>query len=98
MQWVVFEPNNYETRSRLYRALQPFLHGLYKQGALWAPEGATPESENGAFWVKCDSENNPPASVEAGQLVCDIGIRATPPAEFVIFNLSLQQGTLTITT
>ena len=95
MQWVVFEPNNARTRSKVYRSLLPMLSSQYNAGALWTPGSV--EGENGAYYVKCDNENNPPADVEAGKLTCRIGIRPTPPAEFVIFNLGLISGTLTVT-
>jgi phage tail sheath protein FI len=51
-------------------------------GALF---GATPGE---AFFVKCDAETNPPEVIEAGQVVCEVGICPTKPAEFVIFRLS----------
>ena len=41
-----------------------------------------------AFFVKCDEETNPPEVIEAGQVICEIGIAPVKPAEFVIFRLS----------
>ena len=55
-------------------------------GALF---GASPAE---AFYVKCDSETNPPEVIEAGQVVCEIGISPVKPAEFVIFRLSQFTG------
>lgn len=94
--WVVFEPNNQATRSRLVQSLRSFLTGQYRSGALYTPDGAPIEGENGAFYIKCDGENNPPEVVEAGNLICDIGVRPTPPAEFVTFNLALISGTVSV--
>ena len=45
-----------------------------------------------AFYVKCDAETNPPEVIEAGQVVCEIGICPVKPAEFVIFRLSQFTG------
>ena len=36
-----------------------------------------------AFYVKCDAETNPPEVIEAGQVICEIGIAPVKPAEFV---------------
>ena len=51
--------------------------------------GATPSQ---AFYVKCDAETNPPEVIEAGQVICEIGIAPVKPAEFVIFRLSQFTG------
>ena len=40
-------------------------------GATGALFGATPDQ---AFYVKCDAETNPPEVIEAGQVICEIGI------------------------
>jgi len=36
---------------------------------------------------KCAAETNPPEVVDAGQLVCEIGLAPVKPAEFVIFRI-----------
>jgi hypothetical protein len=46
--------------------------------------GTAPEQ---AFYVKCDAETNPPEVIDAGQLVCEIGLAPVKPAEFVIFRI-----------
>ena len=38
--------------------------------------------------MKCDAETNPQDVIEAGQVVVEIGICPTKPAEFVIFRIS----------
>jgi phage tail sheath protein FI len=85
-QWVVFEPNDLDLWQRVKRTVHAFLLGLWRQGALF---GATPEQ---AFYVKCDSETNPPESVDEGKLVVEIGVAPVKPAEFVIFRISQWQG------
>ena len=47
-----------------------------------------------AFYVKCDDETNPSEVIEAGHLVCEIGLAVVKPAEFVVFRLAqLPTGT-----
>ncbi|MGM0576318.1 MAG: phage tail sheath subtilisin-like domain-containing protein [Myxococcota bacterium] len=80
-QWAVFEPNDERLWKRITRDLSAFLMRLWRQGALF---GSTPEE---AFYVKCDAETNPPEVIDAGQLVCEIGMCPVKPAEFVIFRI-----------
>jgi hypothetical protein len=81
-QWSVFEPNDERLWMQLRIAASNFLTRTWREGALF---GATPEQ---AFFVKCDSETNPPDVIEAGQVICEIGIAPVKPAEFVVFRLS----------
>ncbi len=80
-QWAVFEPNDQRLWKRITRDISAFLMRLWRQGALF---GATPEE---AFFVKCDAETNPPEVIDAGQLICEIGMCPVKPAEFVIFRI-----------
>ncbi len=81
-QWSVFEPNDQKLWIQLRIAAASFLTRTWREGALF---GSSPDE---AFFVKCDDETNPPDVVEAGQVVCEIGIAPVKPAEFVIFRLS----------
>ncbi|HET8754610.1 MAG TPA: phage tail sheath subtilisin-like domain-containing protein [Solirubrobacteraceae bacterium] len=81
-QWSVFEPNDQRLWMQLRVAASNFLLRTWREGALF---GATPEQ---AFFVKCDEETNPPEVIEAGQVICEIGIAPVKPAEFVVFRLS----------
>jgi len=80
-QWVVFEPNDHRLWKRVTRTISSFLTLLWRNGALM---GTAPEQ---AFYVKCDAETNPPEVIDAGQLVCEIGLAPVKPAEFVIFRI-----------
>src|SRR5207237_8791992 len=82
----VFEPNDEGLWKRVNRNITAFLLRVYNSGALM---GKTPEE---AFYVKCDSETNPPEVVDAGQMVCEIGISPAKPAEFVIFRIGQMAG------
>ena len=79
--WVVFEPNDASLWKFIRRDITAFLQRVWLDGALM---GASPEE---AFFVKCDSETNPPEVVDAGQVVILIGIAPVKPAEFVIFRI-----------
>jgi phage tail sheath protein FI len=81
-QWSVFEPNDQRLWMQLRIAAGNFLTRTWREGALF---GSTPEE---AFFVKCDEETNPPEVIEAGQVICEIGIAPVKPAEFVVFRLS----------
>ena len=81
-QWSVFEPNDQKLWIQLRIAASTFLTRTWREGALF---GSSPDQ---AFFVKCDDETNPPDVIEAGQVVCEIGIAPVKPAEFVIFRLS----------
>ena len=80
-QWVVFEPNDQSLWKKVTRNIKAFLSRIYMGGALF---GKTPSE---AFYVKCDDETNPPEVIDAGQLICEIGMCPVKPAEFVIFRI-----------
>ncbi|MFH1475498.1 MAG: phage tail sheath subtilisin-like domain-containing protein [Chloroflexota bacterium] len=85
-QWVVFEPNDIDLWERVKRTIGAFLVRTWRDGALF---GSTPAE---AFFVKCDGENNTAETIDAGQLIVDIGIAPVKPAEFVIFRLAQFSG------
>jgi phage tail sheath protein FI len=91
MQWTVFEPNNYALRQTLIVTISSFLESLWKKGAL---AGSRPAD---AFFVKIDNKNNPPELAEQGQLLVEVGVAPTIPAEFVIFRIGLALDQLEIT-
>ncbi|MFJ3924631.1 phage tail sheath family protein [Streptomyces sp. NPDC090022] len=85
-QWVVFEPNDDALWARIRRTISAFLVNEWRRGALF---GLTPDE---AFYVKCDRETNHREGIEAGEVVCEIGIAPVKPAEFVIFRLAQFSG------
>jgi uncharacterized protein len=90
IQWAVFEANDFYLRQTLVASISTFLADLWGRGAL---AGA---SEEEAFFVKCDAENNPPALAQLGQLVIDVGVAPVRPAEFVIFRVGRTETELQI--
>src|SRR6266545_2452565 len=90
--WVVFEPNDEALWARIRRTISAFLVNEWRSGALF---GQTPDE---AFYVKCESETNPSEGIDAGQVVCEIGVAPVKPAEFVIFRLAQFSGGTSLVT
>ncbi|HEY4938084.1 MAG TPA: phage tail sheath subtilisin-like domain-containing protein [Actinomycetota bacterium] len=90
-QWAVFEPNDYALWAKMRRTISAFLVNEWRKGALF---GLSPDQ---AFFVKCDDETNPSESIDAGMVVCQIGVAPVKPAEFVIFQLSQFSGGASLT-
>lgn len=82
MPGMAFEPNDLRLWIRIHRELTGFLDRLFEQGAL---KGASAEE---AYYVKCDSETNPPAVRDAGQVVTEIGLALATPREFIVVRLT----------
>jgi uncharacterized protein len=80
-QWMVFEPNNQPLRTDVGNLLSSYLRELYLAGAF---TGAT-ESE--AYFVRCDEALNPPAVVDAGELVAEVGVAPAEPLEFIVLRV-----------
>ena len=85
-QWVVFEPNNHTTWSRVRDSIRAFLHTWWRDGALF---GRTPEQ---AFFVRCDETTMTADDIQNGRLICRIGVAIVRPAEFVIFRIEQTTG------
>jgi phage tail sheath protein FI len=84
--WAAFEPNTPRTWDIVSGRVTTFLADLHVKGML---VGGNPEQ---AFFVRCDAENNPPEQVDAGQLVCDVGVAPVSPAEFIMISLVQTMG------
>ncbi len=81
-QWVVFEPNDEPLWSAIRFNLNAFMLRQFRSGAL---QGDKPEE---AYFIKCDNENNPQASIDAGEVHIIVGFSPLKPAEFVIIHLT----------
>lgn len=80
-QWAVFEPNGPRLWSNITDTVSAFLFAEWRSGALL---GTTPEE---AYFVRCDRSTMTQADLDNGRLVCEIGVAALKPAEFVIFRI-----------
>jgi phage tail sheath protein FI len=81
-QWVMFEPNDDATWSKVRRNITNFLITVWRSGALM---GLTPDE---AFFVACDRTMMTQDDIDNGRLICVIGIAPIKPAEFIIFRIS----------
>jgi uncharacterized protein len=79
LQWVVFEPNDYTLWKNIKRNISSFLRVQWEEGKL---VGTT---EDKAFFVRCDESTNTPDTINAGQVITEIGVAPSKPAEFVVF-------------
>ncbi|WP_406179237.1 phage tail sheath family protein [Streptomyces sp. NBC_01006] len=84
--WAVFEPNDDRLWATLRHSTTSFLTDQWRQGALL---GRTPDE---AFYVICDNTNNTTQTIDAGKVICDIGIAPVRPAEFVHFTITQIAG------
>ncbi len=80
-QWAVFEPNGERLWANIRQTIEGFLYNEWVSGALL---GSTPEE---AYFVICDRSTMTQADLDAGRLICEIGVAAVKPAEFVIFRI-----------
>lgn len=88
----VFKPNTPDLRDNVQATVRDFLIKVWRDGAL---KGRTIQE---AFFVKCDDENNPPETQDEGKLIIQVGLAATRPAEFVIFEVGhLRDGATSVT-
>lgn len=78
---AAYEPNDIRLWVRIMREVTAYLDTLYQDGAL---KGRTPAE---AFFVKCDSETNPPEVTDAGLVVTNVGVALAAPAEFVVVRI-----------
>ena len=91
LQWVVFEPNNDSLRADLRHILRTYLRRLYRANAF---AGATEEE---AFFVRCDDTVNTQITMDAGQLIAEIGVAPAEPLEFLVVRLTQDgDGTLLV--
>lgn len=80
--WIVFENNGPPLWARIRAQITGFLTGLFNDG-LFA--GNSPGE---AFFVIVDESNNTEASINAGQVIIDIGVAPNKPAEFIRFRFA----------
>ena len=95
-RFAVFEPNNLSLWQQIKRIVTDFLNEQWTEGALF---GDTPDQ---AFRVRVDETLNPPATRALGELIVEVTLVPTTPAEFIIFQViqditgsTLQESTTT---
>ena len=86
LRWAVFAPNNTALWKGLERSITEFLTRIWEAGALF---GATAKD---AFYVQINEELNPPAVRDLGEVIAEIGLAVTRPAEYVVLRIGLWDG------
>jgi hypothetical protein len=81
LDWAVFEPNGERLWGNVRAAVEDFLLGEFRDGAL---VGTKPEE---AFFVRCDRTTMTQNDLDNGRLVCLVGVAPLKPAEFVIIRI-----------
>jgi len=85
-QWVVFEPNDATLWGQIRLNIGSFMQNLFLQGAF---QGTSPQQ---AYFVKCDSDNNPQSSIDLGIVNVLVGFAPLYPAEFVVIQIQQMAG------
>ncbi len=85
-QWAVFEPNGEALWTNVRHTVEDFLFNEWKSGALL---GDKPEQ---AYFVRCDRSTMTQNDLDNGRLVCQVGVAALRPAEYVIFRIGQWTG------
>jgi uncharacterized protein len=81
LRWVSSRYNTEALWAAVRTAVQEFLTGLWRAGAL---VGTKPEQ---AFFVRCDRSTMTQDDIDAGQLICTIGFAMIRPAEFITLRI-----------
>ena len=81
-QWLVFQSNDADLRRMLTHSLNVLLQSIWLKGGLQGDRATD------GYFVKCDDTNNPQPSIDAGRLVCQVGVAIAAPMEFLVFELS----------
>lgn len=90
-RWAIFEPNDSTLWGGLATNIQAFLLSI------WQRRGLRGNSAAEAFYVKCDSSNNTPQSIAAGQVNIEVGVALQFPSEFVVIRIGQWEGGSTAT-
>ena len=79
-QWVVFEPNGERLWDNVRITIENFLYNEWANGRLLG-------TAKTAYFVRCDRSTMTQNDLDNGRLVCEVGVAALKPAEFVIFRI-----------
>ena len=91
LAWVTFEPNNPTLWAHVEQTIEAYLRELYLDNAFAG------ETEEEAFFVRCDETLNAPEVLDAGQLRAEIGVAPAEPLEFIVLHVARDgDGTLIV--
>jgi len=80
-RWATFENNDERLRQTLRHSMSALLQGVWEKGGL---KGAKPAD---GYFVRCDAINNPQPVIDAGQVICQVGVAVASPMEFIVFDI-----------
>lgn len=75
LKYFLFEPNDNFTRLQIINMIEPFLRDVKARRGIYD------------FMVVCDSRNNTAERIDRNELWCDIYVKPTRAAEFIVLNL-----------
>jgi hypothetical protein len=82
MQWAVFEPNGPALWAEVRSMLNSFLRRLFAKGAFRG------NSEEDAFFVRCDEVLNSRRMIDAGRMIAEVGVAPAEPLEFIVLRIT----------
>ena len=80
-EFAIFENNDEKLWTKINTALSTFLNDYRNQGGLRG-------TQDQAFFVKCDAQNNTATSIANGEVHIQVGVALQYPAEFIVIDLS----------
>lgn len=75
LKYFLFEPNDTFTRLAIINMIDPFLRDVVARRGIFD------------YMIVCDERNNTPERIDRNELWCDIYIKPTRTAEFIVLNL-----------
>ena len=75
LKYFLFEPNDSFTRLAIINMIDPFLRDIVARRGIFD------------YLIVCDERNNTPERIDRNELWCDIYIKPTRTAEFIVLNL-----------
>ena len=75
LKYFLFEPNDTFTRLAIINMIDPFLRDVVARRGVFD------------YLIVCDERNNTPERIDRNELWCDIYIKPTRTAEFIVLNL-----------
>lgn len=85
-----FEDNDEFLWGSLAAAADKVLRAMHTAGALKG------DTDDQAYYVKCDSGNNTESTIEAGEVHLEVGLAPQRPAEFVVLRIGQTTGSVTV--
>jgi len=86
IQWAAFEPNDANLWRQLRLSIKIFMYTQFREGVFAG------ETEDQAFFIKCDQETTTQADIDQGIVNIQVGFAPLKPAEFIILTFRQRAG------